>query len=164
VTVDDVDWAAWEPTQRVTLLFVVAGGEVLLIRKRRGLGAGKINGPGGKVDPGEAAIDAAIRETQEELHITPTGVVEAGELRFHFLDGTRLQCTVFSASGYEGRPTETPEAVPLWRSIDDIPFDEMWPDDERWFPHLLAGRWFDGRCIFDGEHLLDASITASHIH
>ena len=27
--------------------------EVLLIRKKRGLGAGKINGPGGKIDPGE---------------------------------------------------------------------------------------------------------------
>lgn len=38
-----------------TLMFVIdeARGEVLLIRKKRGLGAGKINGPGGKIDPGK---------------------------------------------------------------------------------------------------------------
>lgn len=157
----DVDWSIWAPTVRATLLFVIRDDEILLIRKRRGLGAGLINGPGGKIDPGESAIEAAVRETTEEVGIVPTGVVEAGELRFHFVDGLKLHCTVFRADGHDGEPVETAEAVPLWCPVDDIPFDEMWPDDELWFPHLLAGRRFHGRCTFDGEKLLDSAISAS---
>ena len=77
-SVGDVDWETWEPTTRATLLFVIRDDEVLLIHKKRGIGAGKINGPGGKIDPGETAHGAAVRETQEELLITPTGVARGG--------------------------------------------------------------------------------------
>ena len=47
--IKDVDWESWEPEQVATLLFVIKDTEVLLIHKKRGLGAGKINGPGGKL-------------------------------------------------------------------------------------------------------------------
>ncbi len=164
MNVDEVDWSVWEPTVRATLLFVIHDGRILLIRKQRGIGAGLINGPGGKIDPGETAMEAAIRETTEEVGVVPTGVVEAGELRFHFLDGLRLHCTVFRADGHEGEPVETPEAIPLWHTLDDIPFDEMWPDDELWFPMLLAGDWFTARCIFDGERLLATDLAPGARH
>lgn len=157
-SVDDVDWAAWRPGIRATLLFVIRDGEVLLIHKKRGIGTGLINGPGGKIDPGETALECAIRETNEELHVVATDVEEAGELRFQFLDGTSIHCVVFRAAGCDGTPTETEEAAPLWASVDDVPFDRMWPDDVLWFPHLLAGRRFAGRCLFDGETLLDAVV------
>lgn len=58
----DIDWITWVPQERATLLFVIRNGQVLCIRKKRGLGAGKINGPGGRIDPGESAEQAAIRE------------------------------------------------------------------------------------------------------
>ena len=75
-TLDDVDWERWRPDVRATLLFVVRDGRILLIRKKRGLGAGKINGPGGKLDPREAPLAGAIREVEEEIGVTPTGVEE----------------------------------------------------------------------------------------
>ncbi len=156
--VSDVDWDSWRPTVRATLLFVIVGGEVLLIEKKRGLGAGKINGPGGKLDPGETAIDCAVRETREELCVTATGVVEAGQLWFDFVDGTKIHCVVFRADGYEGEPTETDEAVPLWTSVDAVPFERMWPDDELWFPHLLSRTPFTAHCTFDHDELLDARV------
>ena len=53
-TVAEIDWSAWKPVDVATLCFVVRDGEILLIRKKRGLGAGKINGPGGRVEPGDA--------------------------------------------------------------------------------------------------------------
>jgi 8-oxo-dGTP diphosphatase len=34
----------------------------------------------------------------------------------------------------------------------------MWEDDHIWFPHMLAGRRFSGRFIFDGERMLDKVI------
>jgi 8-oxo-dGTP diphosphatase len=150
----DIDWNIWTPHEHATLLFVREADRVLLIRKKRGLGAGKINGPGGRLDAGESPLNCAIREVQEELLITPIGVEPRGELAFQFVDGYALVVYVFSAIGCEGDPQETAEAAPLWTSIAAIPFDQMWADDRLWFPHLLSGEFFRGRFLFDGDTLL----------
>ena len=71
---------------RATLLFVVRSGRVLLIRKKRGLGAGKINGPGGRIEAGESALEGAVREVFEELRITVLDADLRGELHFDFAD------------------------------------------------------------------------------
>ena len=86
-----MDWTDWTPQMRANLMFVKNGDQVLLIRKKRGLGAGKINGPGGKIEPGESARDGAIRETQEEVGITALDPVAMGELHFQFTDGLGIQ-------------------------------------------------------------------------
>jgi 8-oxo-dGTP diphosphatase len=145
------DWSAWQPSERATLCFVVRDGQILLIRKKRGLGAGKINGPGGRLEPGETARECAVRETQEELGITPLNPEWRGELYFQFVDGYGLHCAVFTAADCDGEAIETDEAVPRWTSVDAIPFDEMWADDIHWLPGVLAGRNFRGYFDFDGE-------------
>lgn len=154
-SVREIDWSSWRPTDVATLLFVVRDGQVLLIRKLRGLGAGKINGPGGRLDPGEQPLAAAVREVEEEVCVTPTDVVFRGELRFQFVDGYGLHVHVFSASGCIGEPKETPEAIPAWTPIDRIPYSEMWADDAIWLPLMLKGIRFDGRFVFDGDAMLD---------
>ena len=149
---DEIDWTRWQADDHATLCFVIRDGQILLIRKKRGLGAGKINGPGGKLEGDETPRACAIRETREELGITPTGVEACGELRFQFSDGYALHGYVFKASGYRGgEPVETDEAKPLWTAIDAIPYPEMWDDDILWFPHMFAGRWFEGRLLFDSD-------------
>ncbi|MGD2108476.1 MAG: 8-oxo-dGTP diphosphatase [Phycisphaerae bacterium] len=130
----------------------------MLIRKKRGLGAGKINGPGGRVDPGETPREAAIREVQEELHVLPVDVTEIGELRFQFADGLSLLVHVFLAPDCVGDPQETDEAVPLWTPVEAIPYDEMWADDRRWFPLMLSGAPFRGWFVFDGDRMLDSRV------
>ncbi len=149
-----VQWEDWTPADVATLLFVVEGGRILLIEKKRGLGAGKVNGPGGRLEAGEAPVDAAVRELREELCVGASGVVEHGELSFHFVDGYRLHCHVFRADACLGQPTETDEATPLWTPIDAIPFARMWADDAMWLPLLLAGKRFRGRFVFDGDRML----------
>ena len=151
--VDRVDGANWRPREKGTLCFVVEDGQILLIEKKRGLGAGKVNGPGGRLEKGETAEQAAIRETQEEVGITPTGVQWAGELRFQFRDGYSLHCTVYRALGWEGELMETAEAKPFWVRTDQIPYDRMWADDEQWMPRLLSGEKFRGWFEFDGDRM-----------
>ncbi len=151
---DDIDWAAWIPQDVATLCFVRRDGELLLIEKKRGLGAGKINGPGGRLEPGETPAQAAVREVEEELCITPSGLEECGELMFQFCDGYSIHGHVFTAAGFSGTPTETEEAVPLWTPVEQIPFHRMWTDDELWFPHMLGGDFFIGRFLFDGDDML----------
>jgi 8-oxo-dGTP diphosphatase len=156
---DASEWCGWKPIDRATLVFVVRGDDVLLIRKKRGLGAGKINGPGGKLDPGESALDCAIREVEEELCVTPTGLREAGLLHFQFTDGYSIEVTVFRADDCNGEARETAEAVPLWTPLLDIPYGEMWEDDRIWLPLLLAGEPFRGRFVFDGDRMLDCALA-----
>jgi 8-oxo-dGTP diphosphatase len=156
----DVDWENWTPIERATLLFVVRDGHILLIHKKRGIGAGKVNGPGGRIDPGESAYDGAIREVCEELYVTPTGVRQIGELKFQFTDGHSILCYVFTATGCDGDPVDTEEATPLWTPIDQIPFELMWDDDRIWMPLMLKGVPFKGRALFHGEQMLGHEITA----
>lgn len=144
--------------QLVTLCFVVRNGQILLIRKKRGIGAGKINGPGGKVDPGETPLAAAIRETEEEVGVTPLRPQLCGDLRFRFRDGLRLRCLIYLADDCVGEPRETPEAIPRWFSTGELPYAEMWEDDQHWLPLLLAGRHFRGTVEVDGEHTVGQQI------
>lgn len=154
-----IDWAVWQPTMRATLLFVIRAGRILLILKKRGLGAGKINGPGGRIEPGETPLQCAIREVEEELGVTPVGATFAGDLRFQFRDGLALSAAVFRAGDYTGgEPRETDEATPLWYDLDAIPYARMWSDDPLWLPSLVAGRPFHGRFIFDGERMVDGVV------
>lgn len=129
--------------------------QVLLIRKKRGLGAGKINGPGGKIDPGESSQECAVRETQEELGVTALNPSHHGELWFQFVDGLRMHVDVYLATAYEGQPVETPEALPLWTSLSALPFEEMWADDIHWLSEMLVERRrFLGRFVFDNDTML----------
>lgn len=149
-----VDWSRWTPREHATLLYIVRDGHILLIHKKRGIGAGKLNGPGGRVAPRESPARAAVREVEEELGITPHGVDKRGEVWFHVLDGTAIRIHVFAAAGCAGEPRETEEAAPLWAPVDRIPYDRMWADDRFWLPHFLAGRKFAQRAVFDGDTLL----------
>ncbi|MEI6338021.1 MAG: 8-oxo-dGTP diphosphatase [Verrucomicrobiota bacterium] len=158
ITGMEMDWANWQPKERATLLFVVKGGQILLIRKKRGLGAGKINGPGGRIEPGESAIEAAVRETREELGIEALSPVLHGKLHFQFVDGYSLHCSVFVSPDSTGEPVETDEAIPLWTPLDAIPYHEMWEDDARWLPGVLEGRTFRGFFHFDGDKMLSHSV------
>jgi 8-oxo-dGTP diphosphatase len=157
-SVADIDWSSWEPKERATLLFVIRDEMALLIHKKKGLGAGKINGPGGRLEPGETPMQAAIREVEEELLVTPLNVRARGELKFQFVDGFSIHGYVFTAEDCKGTPRETDEAVPLWTPLEQIPYDRMWADDEIWLPMMLAGKTFSGRFIFHDDTMLDHAI------
>ncbi len=159
---DGFQWPAeWEPDICATLMFVVQEGNILLIRKKRGIGAGKVNGPGGKFEPGETAKECVLREVQEELLIHVTDAQEMGTLHFAFTCGTipDIRCHVFMASAFTGTPTETPEAEPFWCSTEEIPYHLMWQDDRFWLPAMLKGKQFEAFFTFNGDTLLEFSIT-----
>lgn len=154
----DIDWDHWKAKDPATLVFVFRDNEVLLINKKRGLGQGKVNGPGGKVDPGETPEESAIRECREELHIEVGNLEYCGEHKFQFTDGYSIHVWVYRTRDFTGVPTETEEAEPLWTPIDDIPFDLMWEDDRHWLPMLIRGEKFQARWIFDGDRMVDHHI------
>lgn len=149
----DIDWDGWVPRERATLTLVVKDGQILLIHKKKGLGAGKFNGPGGRIEAGETPEYAAVREVQEELCVTPRGLRRAGELLFQFVDGFSIQGYVFRADDIDGEPRETDEAIPFWFPVTAIPYHQMWADDRVWVPLLLQERPFVGRFLFDADQM-----------
>mgnify|MGYP001464149744 CR=1 FL=1 len=161
--VADINWNTWVPEETATLMFVIKDEQILLIRKKRGLGAGKINGPGGRLEASESPEECAIRETREELIINPINVEFAGELFFHAEDMPRIHGFVFTATDYEGTPTETEEAIPLWFNIDEIPYGEMWEDDRHWLPQIIEGLRVDAWFTFAAESLLDYKVNVRSV-
>lgn len=161
--ITDVDWNAWLPEESTTLMFVIRDDKVLLIHKKRGLGAGKINGPGGRIETNETPQECAIRETIEELCITPLHVKAAGQLFFHAEDMPRIHAFIYTATDYTGTPTETDEAIPIWYSKDDIPYDDMWEDDRYWLPQVLTHKVVEGWFTFVEETVLDHKVITHEV-
>ena len=73
-----------EPLKQVTLCLLVKDDEILLAMKKRGFGKGRWNGVGGKPEQGETIEEALLRETQEEIEVTPTSYHQVATLDFYF--------------------------------------------------------------------------------
>jgi 8-oxo-dGTP diphosphatase len=144
----------WSPELTGTLLFVKDGERLLLMHKKRGHGAGRINGPGGKLEPGERPVDCAIRETLEETGITALNPELRGIFKFVDLKAPQWLGYIFVATRYEGAPMETEEGLPFWCALPEIPYARMWEDDRHWLPRVLAGERLEGEFLFDDGHLL----------
>lgn len=150
----NIDWDTWVPVDVATLCFIRKGGKILLIRKKRGLGMGKINAPGGRQEKGETLEQTAVRETEEEVGLTPLNLAWAGRLDFAFTDGYSIQAHVFTATDATGELMETDEAAPFWCDENAIPYDRMWSDDRLWLPLLLEGTTFEAQFIFEKDLML----------
>ncbi|PJE80814.1 8-oxo-dGTP diphosphatase [invertebrate metagenome] len=160
----NINWQHWRPSVHAALVFVIKRGKILLIRKKRGLGAGNITGPGGKVEDNELTYDCAVREIQEELNITPMHLAFSGSNRFQFTDGLAMQMHIYTTSDYIGTPSETDEAAPLWYPVQDIPYDEMWEDDRLWMPLMLSNKSFNGCFLFNDGQMLGYQLSLADNH
>lgn len=134
----------------LTLCVIYQRPRVLLGMKKKGFGAGRWNGFGGKVEEGESIEEAAVREVREEAGIEVSSIRKAGIIEFTFENDPKvLEVHIFKCGSFMGEPTESEEMRPQWFHIDEIPFKEMWSDDIYWFPLFLKGKRFKGRFRFD---------------
>ena len=157
-SVDEIDWDLWEPNHRCVITYVQDGDRLLFIEKKRGLGEGYYNAPGGHIEEAETALEAAVRETKEETGVDIRDIEFRGTLRFQFSDGTRELGYVYFATYAGGELAECDEARPFWVRRDEIPFDNMWADDRLWLPVALEGRKFEANFIFHDREMISSDV------
>lgn len=143
--------------RQATLCLLIKDQQILLGLKKRGFGEGKWNGVGGKVQDGETLEQAAIRETQEEIGVTPKSLEKVAVLNFTFPQKPEWdqQVSVFKITAWEGEPKESEEMNPDWFDIDKIPFENMWSDDIHWMPKVLSGLSLQGNFILNSDQSLE---------
>ncbi|HSH55992.1 MAG TPA: 8-oxo-dGTP diphosphatase [Candidatus Limnocylindrales bacterium] len=141
-----------------TLLLIVRGDKILLAMKKRGFGAGRWNGIGGKVEQDETIEQALVRESIEEIGVKPLQYTKVAVHDFAFPEGTTdMQVHTFVTTNWEGEPVETEEMAPRWFKHTDIPYDDMWQDDVVWLPLVLRGRKLHTRFMFDADEAMTAA-------
>lgn len=149
-----------EPLRQTTLCLLVKDNSVLLAMKKRGFGVGKWNGVGGKKHENETLEEAAIRETQEEIGVTPKKLERVATLNFYFphvptdKDWNQQVC-VFMVREWEGEVAESEEMKPEWFEVNDIPYKHMWADDTHWLPLALHGEFLIGNFSFSEDQSLE---------
>ncbi|MFC7343219.1 nucleotide triphosphate diphosphatase NUDT15 [Saccharopolyspora griseoalba] len=98
-----------------TSAVVVRDGDVLLGRRKGAHGAGDWSFPGGKIDPGEAPEDAAVRELLEETGLRASGVATIGWTSDVFPDDGLHYITLHHLITADGVPeVREPDKVESW--------------------------------------------------
>lgn len=143
-----------------TLCIIYKHPKILLGLKKYGLGVGRWNGFGGNVEPSESVESAARREIREEAGIMVKKLEKIGIMECEFEGSPEiLEVHIFRGNNFSGKPGESKEMKPQWFHIDEIPFNNMWPDDKHWFPLFLQDKKFRGRFLFDdSDNILEMGI------
>lgn len=153
--------------RNATLLFLVKKegehiSDVCLAMKKRGFGAGRWNGMGGKVQD-ESIESATVRETEEEVgvKVLENDLQKVGKIFFTFPAKPEWDqiVHVFLTEKWEGEPKESEEMKPEWFNVDDIPYSEMWPADRYWIPLMIEGKCINAAISFgEGDTILDQRV------
>lgn len=154
--------------RNTTLLFLIKKQEgkisdILLAMKKRGFGAGRWNGVGGKLGEGETIEQALIREAKEEIgvEVVESDLKKVAELTFTFPHRPDFNQVVhtYITENWSGEPIESEEMKPEWYKSENIPFDTMWPDDKFWVPHMIEGKLIKGAFTFgEGDVVIDQGV------
>jgi NAD+ diphosphatase len=105
--------------------YVLKGNQVLFGVRSRAPKPGKLNTPGGFLEPGENAEQAVLREVREELGIDVKIVDYLGSYATHYVEGNQRVLNIVYVAAYTGGDIKPGDDMsggdPVWRHIDDLP-------------------------------------------
>lgn len=122
------------------LAVLIRGGKVLLVRRRNPPDAGLWGYPGGRIEPGETAFQAAIRELAEETGILAKPLEQidsleilvrdaAGAVAFHYrmaaircqyISGRAVASDDATEAAWVDPQMVLEQQLPLSRDVDDV--------------------------------------------
>lgn len=146
--------------KEATLCFLVRDDTIWLAKKKKGFGAGKYNGYGGKLNQGETLEEAMIRELLEESGVKATSFLKMGEINYTFPNKPDFDhhVHIYIANQWQGIPKETDEMAPELFTFQDIPYDKMWSNDKHWLPLVLKGQKIKGDIVQDEQQTISYNV------
>lgn len=113
----------------------------MLIGQRRpgGSHAGKWEFPGGKVEPGESAEMAIVRELHEELAIEAAGVREIHRYEYAYTGKRPLLLVFLRIESFTGEPVNQAFAKIAWAHPSEFPRFDFLDGDREFLIWLASG-------------------------
>jgi len=161
------NWLEHEPDYTEAVVgFLLREDEVLLgLRKKVSNDLGKNNyaGIGGKLEQGEDLDGCLRREIEEEIGVQATEYRSTGNVRFINPHNPKwnMRVEIYVITDWEGEPIETEVIKPVWFSREDIPYANMFRDNQFWLPKVLEGQRVEGVFLFGEDHEVEEMQVAT---
>ena len=130
------------------------------VKKENDMHAGKWNGLGGKLEPGETPEECAIREIREESGLVVSNPLLKGFLTFPMFDGVEdWYAFVFLVRDFEGDLIDSLEGFLKWVPNEEVLDLNLWAGDRIFLPWLERAGFFSGKFIYQDGELIDHHVT-----
>jgi len=139
-----------------TLCYLRRDGRTLMIHRVKrveDIHAGKWNGLGGKLEPGESPEECVIREVQEESGLAMRAPRLRGLLTFAGFKGDDWYVFVYTAEEFSGELVENSEGFLEWIPDERLESLPLWPSDYLFFPWLRQERFFSAKFVYAGDEM-----------
>ena len=71
-------------------------------------------------------------------------LVKVGHLVYEFTDASIypkiMEMHIYKASQWSGEWKESPEMIPCWHQLSELPYTVMWADNQYWLDTVLKGQ------------------------
>ena len=125
----------------VAAALIVRGSEILIGQRRPDQPMGsQWEFPGGKIEPGESAEEALVRELQEELGIQATIGPLVTHIRHNYRNGGAVDLQFFSVREFAGEITNHIYAQVVWSPLEKLPEYDFLPADRGLVRDLAQGK------------------------
>jgi 8-oxo-dGTP diphosphatase len=106
----------------ISAAIITSEGRVLMVRRRVKEGELSWQFPAGAIEAGEAADEAAVRETSEETGLTVKAIRQIGYLESHPKSGREMFYTACEVVDGEAHVADADELDAVaWVTLDEIP-------------------------------------------
>jgi 8-oxo-dGTP diphosphatase len=145
-----------------TLCYIHKEGHTLMIhriKRPNDIHAGKWNGLGGKLEPGESPEQCVIREVREEAGLTISDPRLHGLLVFADFAGDDWYVFVFTADEFSGELIESNEGNLHWIRDDELLKLPLWESDHIFLPWLQGEKFFSARFQYQMDRMLGHEVV-----
>jgi len=130
------------------------------IKKENDMHAGKWNGLGGKLEPGETPEECAIREIYEESGLKVKNLTLKGIITFPgFYDQEDWYTFLFMINDFEGQLIDSPEGHLQWIPDHHLLDLNLWPGDRIFIPWLEQPAFFSGKFVYQEGQLIEHDVV-----
>ena len=146
-----------------TLCYIRRYGHTLMIhrvKKTNDMHAGKWNGLGGKLEPGETPEECVIREIREEAGLNAANPRLRGIITFPgFPNDEDWYTLMFVVDEFDGDLIDSPEGYLKWIPDAELLELNLWEGDRIFIPWLDQKGFFSGKFVYEDEALVSHSVV-----